>query len=159
MVIKETTLASKMVKIHISIDENSNVKMRIYPINAEEICKALAYCNTIFRQVEDLNDFIIEFVRYMNDCIYLVDEPNNGYYRDILDPIDIMVDFKLDLGCLEYSKSKINNGIYIEKQWVNHDVRFNLGHISASTIIIASAIALCRKALLWEDLWLIPNDD
>ena len=155
---KETVLASSMVKVEISIDEKNYAKLRIYPLNAQEICKALCYCNSVFEQVESLEDFIVEFVDYLSAGIDSSEDENyDSFYRNILDPIDIMVDLKLNLGCLEYHVNRIKEIAYIEKQWVGFDLQFNLGKITATTIIYCAAIALVRKALGWDDMWWKPN--
>ena len=154
---KETVLASSMVKVEISIDEKNYAKLRIYPLNAQEICKALVYCNTVFEQVQNLEDFIVDFISYISESIESVDENYDGYYRSVLDPLDIMVNLNLNLGCLEYPVSRIKEIAYIEEQWVNFDLRYNLGKISATSIIICAAIALVRKAMQWDDMWWKPN--
>ena len=154
---KETVVASKMVKVEISVDESNYAKLRIYPLNAQEICKALVYCNTVFEQVQNLEDFIVDFISYISESIDSIEENYDGYYRSVLDPLDIMVNLNLNLGCLEYPVSRIKEIAYIEEQWVNFDLRYNLGRISATTIIFSAAIALVRKAMQWDDMWWKPN--
>lgn len=152
---KEIRIDSSRLTVLLTVNpkENDLCTIAVYVKNAVRVRKNLEYINDAFDKMP-FDDFIDNFVDFLrrqveafelkNASSILIDEKENFVINENLNSIYI--------GKLDFPKERILDVGDIEKWLVTFDMRLN-GQISAMSFIYSDALALVRKAFLWEEGW------